>query len=132
MLSPECRPVAAVLFMSGAVRLECDFHRLCEVIAETQAICPLGKLAFKKQRGGLYSKVVYTTLLQMLNAGFLEWDDAGGLLTVKRNGLVFDDFVDELNRIPGFESADVREKFRRAGRWIARNIHNDATPVRPI
>jgi hypothetical protein len=131
-LDPECRPIAAVLFMSGAVRLECDFHRLCEVIAETQAICPLSKLGFKKKSGGLYSEVIYTTLLQMHNAGLLEWDDAGGLLTIKRNGFVFDDFVHELNRIPGFESPDIREKFRRAGIWIARNIHNDATPVRRI
>jgi hypothetical protein len=129
MLSPECRPVAAVLFMSGAVRLHCDFYQLCAVLAEVQKICPLGKLEFERQNRGLFSGIVYRALAQMHRAGFVEWKDAENLIVVKRNLRVFTAFVAELNQMSGFEGAGVKRRFREAGDWIAGSIEHDDRPL---
>ncbi len=118
MLSPECRPVAAVLFMSGAVRLHCDFYQLCAVLAEVQKICPLGRLEFERQKDGLFSSVVYRALGQMQVVGFADWKDEQNLLVIKRGAHIFHAFVAEINQVPGFEGSVVKQRFQRAGDLI--------------
>jgi hypothetical protein len=131
LLSPECRPVAALLFMSGAVRLHCNFYRLCEVIAEAQNICPLLKLQFEQQSSGLFSRVVYSALARMQIVGFVDWHDNEDLLIIKRDECVFTAFNNEVKRIPRFDNVAVREMFRRAGKLLANSIFNDVPAIRP-
>jgi len=123
MISPECRPVAAVLFMSGAVRLHCNFYQLCAVLAEVQNICPMGRLAFEKQNGQLFSKVVYRALAEMQHVGFVHWKDEEGWLVVRRASIIFDKFVAELEKIAGF--SDNIARYRLAGEVLAHKIPND-------
>jgi hypothetical protein len=122
-LDSECRPVAAVLFMSGAVRLHCNFYQLCAVLADVQNACPMGHLAFERQNDGLFSKVVYRALDQMHIAGFVLWKDEEGWLVVRRASSVFDKFVAELGKISGFQANIAR--YRVAGELLALKIPND-------
>jgi hypothetical protein len=122
-LDSDCRPVAAALFMSGAVRFHCNFYQLCAVIAEAQNFCPMGQLFFERQNGWLFSKVVYRALAQMQRSGFVLWKDEEGWLIVRRASIVFDKFVVELRKTSGFN--DNIARYRVAGELLALKIPND-------
>ena len=131
MLSPECRPIAAALFMSGAVRLHCDFYRLCEVLAEALERCPSASgLKYDPHNKISFLRVVELTLIQMHHEKFAEWNNAEGWFVVKRDKSVFGAFLTEIGRIPDFQ-ANIGA-FREAGKWIEKHIINDIPPVRPI
>ena len=122
-LDTDSRPVAAVLFMSGAVRLHCNFYQLCAVFADVEKVCPMGQLLFEQQNGRLFSRVVYRALAQMHRAGFVLWKDEEGWLVVKRVSPIVDKFIAELRKIASFN--DNIARYRVAGELLAFKIPND-------